>query len=149
MDATVADIMRKKFTSFKKSDPITKALDVFITNPDMVFPVIDDTGRVIGEVAQHELLKLAIPPKYDKEHVLGPSGVRELIEHSGKTVGDFMKEQRVAIHSTASVVDAARLMTETRILTVEVIDSQGKPIGFVSELDILKYLKKKLSGGSK
>ncbi len=149
MDTTVAEIMRTKFVSFKKSDPLAKAINVFLTNPDMVFPVIENC-RAIGEIRQHDLLKLVIPLKYvDDGRVLGPAGIRDLLEHSAKTVGDIMKTSAIKVKASVKVVDAARMMLETDALTLEVVDDCNNPVGFVSELDVLKYAKRKLEGRPK
>ena len=147
MDTTVAEIMRKKFVSLKKTDKLTKAIGIFIKNPDMVFPVVDSKGRIIGEVNQHELLKLAVPTKYvGEEHILGPSGIRNLLERSGTKVADVMTTHDIKVFESSKVIDAARIMLDTEVRTLEVINEKKKPIGFVSELDILRYLKKKLEG---
>jgi len=145
METTVRDIMRKRFASLKKTDSLSRAIDIFIKNPDMVFPVIDGRGRIIGEVNQHELLKLAVPAKYvGEEHVLGPEGIKDLIQRTGKTVADIMKTNDIKIKYDTKIVDAAKIMLETEVRTLEVVDDKNRPIGFVSELDILRYLKKKL-----
>ncbi len=145
MDTRVEEIMRTSFASLKKSDPIAKAIDLFISNPDMVFPVVDSRGRIIGEINQHELLKLLIPPRdIDEEIILGPLGMKELLERQGNKVGDLMKTHDIKVKKGTKVVEAARLMLETEVRTLEVVDEEGNPIGFVSEVDILRYLKGKL-----
>jgi CBS-domain-containing membrane protein len=144
MDTTVKQIMRKKFPHLKKTDSLSKAIGIFIKNPDMVFPVL--TGkRIVGEVNQHEMLKLAVPGKYmDEGRILGPQGIRDLLGHKGKKVSDIMVTHDIKVSENTRVIDAARIMLETEVRTLEVIDKDKKPLGFVSELDILKYLKKKL-----
>lgn len=150
METTVADVMRKKFISFKKTDSLVKALDVAIHSPESAFPVVDDNGKIMGEIEQHELLKLAVPARFvSGEHVLGPEGIRDLMERSGKTVADFMKTHEIKVKKTTSVLDAARIMLDTEVRTLEVVDERGCPVGFVSEIDILTYLKKKLEGKRK
>lgn len=145
MEPTVSDIMRKEFVSLKKSDDLTKAIDIFLKNPDMVFPVTDERHRVIGEIHQHDLLKLAIPTKYmDEGRVLGPEGIKEMLERSARKVADLMKTHDIKISQDTKIVDAARIMLDTGTMTLEVIDKNKNQVGFVSELDILKYVKKTL-----
>jgi len=137
--------MRKRFASLKKTDSLSKAIAVFIKNPDMVFPVVDGRGRIIGEVNQHELLKLAVPAKYVGEgHVLGPGGIKDMMQRTGKTVEDLMTTNDIKVKQDTKVVNAAKIMLETEVRTLEVVDPKDKPVGFVSELDVLKYLKKRL-----
>lgn len=145
MEATVANIMRKDFVYFKKTDSLTKAIDIFVKNPDAVFPVVDSRGRVIGEVNQHEMLKLAVPASSIREgHVLGPEGIRDVLESTGKTIGDMMKTRGVKVSEDTKITDAARIMLDMDVLTLEVVDKKRNPVGFISELDILRYVKKKL-----
>jgi predicted transcriptional regulator len=145
MDTTVKQIMRKRFAHLKKDYSLSKAMGIFVKNPDMVFPVINDNRRVIGEVNQHDLLKLAVPVKYtDGERILGPQGIREILGHEGKTVEDIMTTHHIKVKEDTKVIEAAGIMLDTNVRTLEVIDKDKNPIGFVSELDILKYLKRKL-----
>jgi len=145
MEPTVADIMRKDFISFKKGDDLGKAIDVFLKTPDSVFPVVDERRRVIGEIGQHDLLRLAIPARYmDEGRILGPEGIREMLEKSGKKVADLMKTHEIKISQDTKIVDAVRIMLNTGTMTLEVVDKNGNPVGFVSELDILKYVKRTL-----
>ncbi len=145
MDPTVADIMRTEFPALKRSDPLSKAIELFISNPDMVFPVIDSKGRIIGEVNQHELLKLAVPAKYVGEgHVLGPGGIRDMMKREGKKVSDLMTTNDIKIKQKTKVVGAARMMLDTEVRTLQVVDDKNRPVGFVSELDILKHLKSRI-----
>ena len=137
--------MRKRFASLKKKDSLSKAISLFIKNPDMVFPVVDGRGRIIGEVNQHELLKLAVPAKDVGEgHVLGPGGIKDMMQRTGKTVEDLMTTNDIKVKQDTKVVNAAKIMLETEVRTLEVVDPKDKPVGFVSELDVLKYLKKRL-----
>ena len=145
MDTTVKQIMRKRFAHLKKDDTLSKAIGVFIKNPDMVFPVIDNKGHVIGEVNQHDMLKLAVPARYtDGDHILGPKGIKEILGHEGKTVDDLMTTHDVQVREDTKVIEAAGILLDTEVRTLEIVDKNKKPLGFVSELDILKYLKKKL-----
>jgi CBS domain-containing protein len=145
MEAIVKDIMRKRFASLKKTDSLAKAIGVFVKNPDMVFPVVDGRGKIIGEVNQHELLNLAVSAKYvGGERVLGPEGIKNVMRREGKTVADLMKTNDIKVKPETTVEHAARIMLGTEVRTLQVVDDKNKPLGFVSELDILLYLKDKL-----
>jgi len=152
METTVKQIMRKKFTSLKKTDRLSKAIGIFLSNPDMVFPVVDNKGIVIGEVNQHDLLKLAVPTDFvSEEHILGPGGIKAVMEHRGKVVGDIMKSRKVniVIKPGMKAVEAAKIMLDTGNRTLQVMDDDKKSVGYVSELDILRYIKKRLERKSK
>lgn len=145
MDIKVKEIMRTKVVSLRKSDLLADAIGVFIENPDMAFPVLDEHGEIIGEVNQHDLLKLAVPANYiDGDKIMGPRGIKQVLERSGTTVADIMRENHSTIGGDASVLQAAKTMLDTGDRTLEVIDDEHNPIGFISEIDILGHLKRSL-----
>lgn len=145
MDNSIKNIMRKEFASLKKSDPLIAAIELFIKNPDMVFPVVDGRGRMIASVNQHDILKLAIPHDFvGGERVLGPGGIKEVLGHSAKTVGELMTGNSIRVRQDTTVAGAAKIMLDTEAKTLQVVDEKDRPVGFVSEIDILKFLRKEL-----
>lgn len=121
------------------------AIAIFVRHPDMAFPVVDAKGRVIGEVNQHDVLKLALPLSGARsQRVMGPEGIRSAIQPAGKKVVDIMRTNHVKVKANTTIMQAASIMLDTEVRTLEVVDEKGKPLGFISELDILRYLKKKL-----
>jgi len=141
-ELTAKDIMRTKFRSLKKGDSLKDAIDVFTKEADMVFPVLDEDGRLIGEVNQREILKLALSKEYLKEgEIMGPSGIRRAMEHYAKNVGDIMDKNNIQVSSDTKISQICKIMTETEVGTVEVIGEGDQPKGIVSELDILRYVK--------
>lgn len=146
MEPTVKDIMRKKFASLEKDESLADAIGVFVRNPDMAFPVLDANGRVIGEVRQSDLLKLALAKRRvtRSQRVLGPKGIKDVVEVTATKVEDIMKPHNVKVVPSTPVGEAAAIMMDTDVKTLEVIDERSMPMGFVSELDILRHLKKRL-----
>lgn len=141
-EPTAKDIMRTKFKSLKKSDSLKDAIDIFTKEADMVFPVLDNKGHLMGEVNQREILKLALPKEYLKEEeIMGPSGIRKAMEHYAKKVEDIMDKNNIQVSANTNVSQICKVMMETEVGTVEVIDENGQPQGIVSELDILRYVK--------
>ena len=144
-DLVAKDIMRKKFVSLKKTDSLNKAIQIFLKEPDMVFPVVDEKGRPVGEIEQHAILKLALPPKYiDEKTILGPQGIREAMDRYATKVEDLMKTHEVKIPLDMKLPEIVKLMLESAVKTLEITDKKGRPVGFVSELDILRYIDKTL-----
>lgn len=57
-------------------------------------------------------------------------------------VGDLIKRAPVSVKPNATLRDVARILTENNIGIVVVVDDTGKPLGVVSERDIVKALAK-------
>ena len=143
-DDTVAGIMRKKFPALKKTDKLSTMLALAVSTPEMVYPVLDESGKVIGQVNQHDMLNLAVPAKGLKYKILGPQGIRGILQNSAETVSDMMKSYNVEVRPDMMIRDAARLMLKTGARAFRVVDEKGRQVGYVSELDILGYMQRKL-----
>jgi len=63
----------------------------------------------------------------------------------GREVGEVMTSPAITVHPSASVLDAASLMTERRIRHLPVIDD-GRLVAFVSIGDIVKYRLQQIEG---
>jgi predicted transcriptional regulator len=144
METTVKDIMRTDFAYVKSTDYLSDVISVFVKNPDMAFPVME-ADQIIGEIHQGELLKLAITDDdMDTDRILGPRGIREALEKKGVTVSDLMRSETIRISPDTSILNAAKTMVKTGSKTLIVVDKENNRMGYVSELDILLYLQKKL-----
>ncbi|MBN2517261.1 MAG: CBS domain-containing protein [Candidatus Altiarchaeota archaeon] len=144
-EPTAKDLMRKKFPTLKKTDSLDKAIKIFITKPDIVFPVVDENGKFVGEIIQHELLKMVLPPRYVEEGtILGPRGIMDIMERYATVVGDLMRTHEVKIRADMRVGDIVKLMLDSDVKTLEVVDNKGRPLGFLSDLDILRHIDKTL-----
>ena len=60
-----ADIMSPIAATIDPNAPLTRAVDVLVTIPDEGIPVVDDQGRLIGELTSKELLALGMPQYMD------------------------------------------------------------------------------------
>jgi predicted transcriptional regulator len=144
METTVKDIMRTDFAYVKSTDYLSDVISVFVKNPDMAFPVMEG-DQIIGEIHQEELLKLAITDDdMDTHKILGPRGIKEALEKKGVTVSDLMRSETIRISPDTSILNAAKTMVRTGSKTLIVVDNANNRMGYVSELDILLYLQKKL-----
>ncbi len=142
-EPVVSDIMRKKFPALEKDDKLSTMLALAISTPEMVYPVLDGDGKVMGQVNQHDMLNLAVPAGNTRYKILGPQGIRGILQKSAENVTDVMKSYNVEVKPDMTIVDAAKLMLRTNARAFQVVDN-GRQVGYVSELDILRYLQKKL-----
>jgi len=142
----VKDIMRKKGPHLKKDDPLNKAVKVFLKEPDMVFPVVDSKGAFIGEIDQREMIRLALPQRTARDtNVLGPKGIKAAMSRFAETVGDLMTVHQNKISPDTTVEELAKVMVESGVKALQVIDKGGRNLGFVTEIDILMHIDKDLN----
>jgi len=142
----VKKIIRKRGAKLKKTDSLKKAVKIFLKEPDMVFPVVDEKGKFIGEIDQREMVRLALPQRTARDtNVLGPKGIKAAMSRFAETVGDLMTPHQNKISGETKVDEVAKVMVESGVKALQVVDKGGKTIGFVTEIDILKHLDKVLN----
>jgi CBS-domain-containing membrane protein len=95
--------------------PLLTALDV------RVLTVVDDAGRPLGMVSRSDAL----------QH--GPA-------IAGATVEDVMMSMAFMLEETASLSQAAALMSYEEVHRLPVVSSEGRVVGVVSALDVARWL---------
>lgn len=138
----VKEVMRRKFDKLSPKDSTRKAVDVLIKRPESAISVFEK-GKFVGEVHQRDLLQLAMDPqKVHFEQILGPSGIRNLLRRKAKTVRQIMHRFNIKIAPDADIHQALRLMFREKI-TLLPVQENGKVIGVLTEVDLLKIVRKK------
>lgn len=113
-------------------------------------PVVDETGRPIGVVSKTDLVREQQDAGADQETErllirrqgyeveLGPGFHAERIARA--TVGEIMMPIAFTLPETASVSRAAALMALEGVHRLPVISEEGKVVGILSAMDILRWL---------
>jgi CBS domain-containing protein len=63
---------------------------------------------------------------------------RDLHKVLGQTVGEVMTAQAISITADTTIPAAARIMHEKKIHRLPVIDAQERPIGIITQSDIVR-----------
>ena len=111
--------------------------------------VEDIMSRELVYVSERALPKLAMPqilrfgitavPVLDNEHrPIGVVSLRDLI--AGSDVADAMTSPAHVIPSKATIEEAARALATTDYHHLVVVSADGKAVGMVSSLDLLRAL---------
>ena len=126
------------------------ATDLFTVRPDDIVdfaaslmdwrhvrhvPVEDDTGQLVGLVSHRALLRLVATGKVGGDHKV--------------TVREIMNPKPVTVSPETSTVEAIRLMRESQLACLPVVDD-GKLVGLVTEHDLIvvsSYLLERYLGG--
>ncbi|MEU5893723.1 CBS domain-containing protein [Streptomyces sp. NPDC047461] len=106
-------------------------------------PVVDTSGRVIGVVAESDLLARAASLSSDGERT---STFRRLLgrrQHPGEadvTAAALMSTPPLTVHPWTSIAEAARTAARSRIRQMFVTDHKGRLVGVVSRSELLQAL---------
>lgn len=113
------------------------------------FPVVDDTGRLVGVVTETDLIhqnqRLHIPTAialFDAVIVLGSSKrlEEELRRMAATTVAEIMARDPVTVRPEATAAEVATLMAEKDAHTVPVVDEGGRLVGVVGKRDVIRAI---------
>jgi len=101
------------------------------------FPVIDDSGRVIGVVSESDLLVKEAVQAEGSSMLAALRHIREDNKVTGITAGELMTAPAITIGPDAPVEEAARIMYDRRVKRLPVVNVPGRLLGIVSRVDVL------------
>ena len=123
----VKEFMTRKVTTVHKDVPIFDATRLMIRRGFRRLPVIDEEGRVVGIVTAVDALKLLIKAVLKNEPEMFFS----------KKVIDVATKEVYSIDPEKSINEAAMTLLMKKIGSLLILDSQNKPIGIITERDLI------------
>lgn len=126
----VADVMTM--------DPITVGVDATVETAEQLLaayrisglPVIDGNGHLVGVLSRTDLLLEGGP-------VLSQS-LRG--RASGLRVGELMSSPPITVALSATLTEAARIMSDERVHRLVVVNEHDEPIGVLSATDYVQLI---------
>ena len=105
-------------------------------------PVVDAEDHVVGVVSESDLLaKAAVMAAPHRPGPIGRLREHRLYEKSrGETAATLMTYPAVTVHPGELVTDAAWTAARSRLKRLPVTDHQGRLVGAVSRIDLLRSL---------
>jgi acetoin utilization protein AcuB len=137
----VRDRMTSPAVSITGDTPFQDALKLMQERRFRRLPVVDNEGRLIGIVAERDLLYASPSPATSLS-------VWELNYLLSKiTVKGLMTRDVTTTTPDTTIEDAARVMVEKRVGGLPVVDENNRPIGMITETDIFKTLVEMFAAG--
>jgi CBS domain-containing protein len=118
MALRVSEIMNGELFSVGREDAVDMALRAILLLGITGVPVLDEDGKPVGLVSLRDLVA----------------------EKPGTTVGERMTQPPATIAAGARIGAAARVLAGTRYHRLIVVDDDGRAVGMVSSLDIIRGL---------
>lgn len=103
--------------------PVAEAARVMASTGIGTLPVIDRTGRLVGLVAEADILRLAAERR---------AGIR------GLAVEEVMTRDVITMPAEAPIETALNVMERARFRHMPVTDGQGRLLGLVGLVDLLR-----------
>ena len=129
-ETSISEIMREDFVSLKSEDRLDFADDVMQLGRIRHMPVLED-GRLVGMVSQRDLLAASLSRALQFDPKQRRTFMRAI------EVKEVMSREVVQVEADASVAEAARMMIRHKVGCLPVVDAAGKPIGLVTDTDLL------------
>lgn len=123
----VKKFMTKRVTSIYEDVPVFDATKLMIRRGFRRLPIINEEGKVVGVVTAADFLKLLTKAILRNEPEMFFS----------KKVKDIMNGEVFSINPEKSINEAATTMLMKKIGSLLILDSQSKPIGIITERDLI------------
>jgi len=130
----VREVMTADPTALKRNDKLTLADDIMRLGRVRHLPVLDDDDQtLVGIVTQRDLFRDALAQALG----YGNHAQRKLLD--SLAVKDVMSTEVVTIRADASLVYAARVLTDRKIGCLPVVEN-GRLVGILTEGDFVALL---------
>lgn len=141
-DHTVGDVMTLDPASVSTSTPIRELVGVLFRRNYRALPVTDDSGVIVGIVSNSDLIERAgFELRAELLPGLAPAALDRALARvhaTGMTTADIMTRDVVTVRPETDLRSTARLMVESRLKRLPVVDAEGKLLGMVARVDILR-----------
>jgi CBS domain-containing protein len=134
----VSDVMTADVVSAGPDTPYRDVVDLLIGRRINAVPIIDEDRRVVGVVSESDLLcKVEFvgegEPRWFER--------RRREQHhkaAARTAGELMTAPAVTLTSGVRIRAAARILDESGVKQLPVVDDRGRLVGIVTRSDLLK-----------
>lgn len=142
----VSNIMTRKLITVTADTTIEDISKLIIANRISGVPVVDSDNRVVGMVTQSDIIFRQIhnEPTFAataEDLVLLKEGMKaEKRFGAGNTAKDIMTSPVITAHENDSIREVVELITKEKIKRVVIVDEEGRLVGIVSKMDIVRAL---------
>ena len=132
----VRDVMTHEVVTVQSETPVKDAATLMVDGGFAALPVVDDRGRVVGIVAEADVLRDRLP----EDPLLHVRRADPASAAAPPTrVGAVMTREVRSVEPTADLADVARLIVDEALRSVPVIHDQTL-VGILSRRDVLRAL---------
>ena len=131
---SITTVMTTDPTTIDRSQPISQAYRILMDAPFHHLLVVDG-DEPAGIIATSDILRLV----YDVD-ASGDKALRSFLDHQF-TIDDAMSVDLKTLPTSASVTDAAELLSDGSFHSVVIMDDDGSIAGIVTTTDLARYVR--------
>jgi len=129
-DIKAKDVMTSPVICVSPTTPTEELAKLFIDKSISGAPVIDENGKLVGIVSKTDLLEAHLMPE---EYMESPTLQKGYVEDIMVPIVSFVSEND-------PIDRIIHLMSDENIHRVVVTDGEGKVVGIITPMDVLKYI---------
>jgi CBS domain-containing protein len=130
----ISTVMTTNVVSIDRDQPLSEAYQALRGAGYHHIPVLE-ADRPVGMISSTDILKLAYDVEGSDDRML-----RSFLDHQF-TIDDAMTPDLISLPDTATVHDAADVLSQGQVHSVVIIDADGSLVGIVTTTDLIKYLR--------
>ena len=138
----VADIMTQTPRTVSPDTRIQEVAAIMCLYRIPALPVVDDDGKLVGNISEMDLLKNLLPTMEDIMAGNASMEIERMVPNYSssmtKLVQDIMVKNPVSVSPDQHVLKATAKMTSHRFRRIPVTDGDGKLVGVMSLGDVHK-----------
>lgn len=137
--STVADAMTRKIVTVSEGDVLESLEEQMRRLRLRHLPVVDRHGKLVGLVTHRDLLSAFASWLTDTE-------AEENARIKQLPVRRIMQHEVLTVQASDSLVDAGKLLWESKIGCLPVVDDEGSLVGIITEADFIRVAVQLLGG---
>ena len=130
----VTQVMTRQITCARRDLDAEQLVELMVRQRIGCVPVVEEPGRPVGMVTKHDLVEQLLAN--DRGELDSPSG-KDLVP---RTANELMMPLAITLGQRATVAHVAALMANEDVHHVPIVDDEGRLIGVVSTMDIVRWL---------
>jgi signal-transduction protein with cAMP-binding, CBS, and nucleotidyltransferase domain len=140
----VGDFMSTPVETIHPDSPIMDAAQLMLKRHFSGLPVVDDNGRVVGIVTEHDLLRRTDRPgsqqPYWLQQMIERAAIaKESVRFDGAKVKEVMTSDPFVVMEDTPIDDVCHMMQQRSIKRLPVV-RDGRLVGIVSRADLVRAL---------
>jgi CBS domain-containing protein len=123
-------IMTSPVVTAREDDDLAHVVQTLFEHQLKRMPVVDANDQLVGMVSRLDILRAVAGNGVGQEE-------RTPVPYPGRTIGEVMSRSIPAIHANDDLADVIQAMLKADIKRVIVLDEQEKPIGIITDGDLV------------
>ncbi len=125
----IKDVMTRQVVCVGKDQTLSEAARLFVERRISGAPVVDDEGRCVGVLSATDYVH--------RERLLREDWSNDA---NAERVHQRMSAGARSVQAEQTLLTAARLMCEAHVHRLPVLDTDGKPVGLITSMDVAAAL---------